>query len=526
MVITFVQANAYPGNNVFRHAYSDRIVTLDPAATHTHMDWEIILQVYEPLVQYSNGSLTDLQPILTTTIPTIANGLITDDGLTYTFPIRKGVKFHNGSELTAEDVAYTFNRIIEMNIPESKARQYLSPYIERAEATDKYTAKIILKDVYPGLLFALADASACIVNKEYVESHGGVEAGQENEWVRSHVCGTGPFELSEFVEGGERVVLARNENYWGKKPKLDGIETALVRDTATSILMLRRGEIDSAEIGADQIRNLRGIPDLVIKQGMLSLRSHNVEFQTNIDTSKMDSSNTIPSNFFADINVRKGFAYAFPYDDYIRLYLPNDFRYHGPIPNGVLGNTGTTYMYQYDPVKAAEYFKKTEWWDKGFTVTMYTLPDWGTWPQAIFMLAESLKQINPKFIIQMRAVEWPTMVKMSTERAIPLQMAALRGVTADPDSFVRNRMYKGGWNTMGLYDDEADRLIELGARTIDPGERARIYEQLQRISYETAFNLWISQDSGFIIHKDRIKGLEWHPIYQTWLSWKNLSIAE
>lgn len=118
------------------------------------------------------------------------------------------------------------------------------------------------------------------------------------------------------------------------------------------------------------------------------------------------------------------------------------------------------------------------------------------------------------------------MVKMNTERSIPIQMAALRGVTADPDSFLRNRMYKGGWNTMGLYNDEADRLIEQGARTFDMKARTKVYEQLQRISYETAFSLWISQDSGLMVYRDRIQGLEWHPIFQTWLSWRNVSIAK
>lgn len=513
-------------DNVFRHAYSDKIITLDPAATHTHMDWEIMLQVYEPLVQYSKGSLTSLEPVLATAVPTAENGLISADGLTYTFPIRKGVRFHDGSELTADDVVYAFNRILKMNVPEAKAQQYIAPYISKVEAVDKHTVRFSLNRVYPGFLFALTDASACIVSRRYVESHGGVEANKENEWMRWHACGTGPFVLVEIIGGGERVVLERNENYWGQKPSLDRIETVLVRDVVTQILMLRRGEIDSAEIEADQLRNLQGIAGLVVKQGMPSLRSHNIEFQTNIDTAKMDSANTIPADFFADVNVRKGFAYAFPYDDYLRIYRPGDARYQGPIPNGILGNTGTAFMYQYDPAKAAEYFKKTQWWDKGFTVTMYTLPDWGTWPQAILMLAESLKNINPRFNVQMRAVEWATMVKMNTERSIPIQMAALRGVTADPDSFLRNRMYKGGWNTMGLYNDEADRLIEQGARTFDMKARTKVYEQLQRISYETAFSLWISQDSGLMVYRDRIQGLEWHPIFQTWLSWRNVSIAK
>ncbi len=529
-VVVFLLLSALPAaaqqDNVFRHTYTDKVITLDPAATHTHMDWEIILQVYEPLIQYKGSSLTELEPILATAVPTLDNGLISQDGLTYTFPIRRGVLFHDNTELTAEDVAYSFNRTMTMKIPQSKAQQYLLPHIKSVEAVDKYTVKFTLNKVYPGFLIALADPCATIVNKRYVEAHGGVAAEKENEWMRWHTCGTGPFILQEVVGGGERIILARNARYWGKKPSLDKIETVLVPDAATEILMLRRGEVDSIEVESDQLKNLQGIPGVVVRTGMPAIRSHNIEFQTNIDTSKMDRANTIPSDFFADVNVRKGFAYAFPYDDYMRVYRPGDSRYAGPIPNGILGNTSNTPMYTYDPAKAAEYFKKTPWWGKGFTVTMYTLPDWGTWPQAILMLSESLKKINPRFDVQMRAVEWATMVQMNTERSIPIQMAALRGATADPDSFVMNRMYRGGWNTMGLFDAEADRLIEEGARTLDVKARAKIYEKLQQKAYDTAYMLWISQDSGFMVHRDRVQGIEWHPIFQSWLSWRNISLKK
>lgn len=527
VAITLLLGSAFAQPQVFRHAYGDTIGTLDPAATYSHIDWEIMLQVYERLLRYGEGRIDVLEPELASEIPSLENGLLSEDGLTYVFPLREGVTFHDGSEFTAEDVVYTFRRMFEMDLPQAKVQDYFIPYvdIDRVVALDAHTVQIGLKRAYPGFLFALADPSASIVSMDFVEAHGGIAPGKENEWMRWNTSGTGPFVLQEIIPPGERVVLVRNENYWGQRPTLDRIETLLVSDPATQILMLKNGEVHQIEIGAADLKNIANDPNILLVTGLPALRSHAIKFQQDIDTEKMDAANTIPADFFADINVRKGFAYAFPYDPYVRVYLPDDARYAGPIPNGMFGDNPDTPMYEFDLEKSAEYFRQTRWWDEGFTITAYTLPNWGTWPQAISLLADALKQVNPKFDVQMRSVEWATMVRMTQERSIPIMMSAIRGVTADPDSLVRQRMFQGGWDGMGTNDPEIDALVDQAAAELDADKRAERYAELEQIAYDRADTLWLTQDSGFLVYRKGVQGYSWHPIFQDWASWRNLSIS-
>ena len=98
--------------NLFVYAGAGDAETLDPSKAYDTASSEIIFQYYENLIAYKEGSLSEFVPWLATEVPSVENGLISKDGKTYTFPIRKGVKFHNGAELTPEDVEYSFERNI------------------------------------------------------------------------------------------------------------------------------------------------------------------------------------------------------------------------------------------------------------------------------------------------------------------------------------------------------------------------------------------------------------------------------
>lgn len=526
LVVGVAQAG---GQGVLRLSLAEPPLTLDPAATHSHPDWILMLQIYDTLIQYGPTSLTELRPLLAERVPTVENGLVSKDGLTYTFPLRRGVKFHDGKDFDAHDVVYTFKRLITMNVPQSKTQQYVIPYVDAdgVELVDDYTVAFHLKKVFPGFIYSFCDPCTSILSEDYVEAHGGYQADTESDWMRWHAMGTGPFKLQEVEAPGLRSVLVRNEGYWGEPAKLEMITTVVVSDPSTQILMLINGEIDlPVDLAQDQLRNVENVQGVVIERGLPALRTSTIRLQQNINTAEMDRANTIPSDFFQNIRVRKAFAYAFPYNDYIDIYNPGNIRFAGAVQNGVFGNYVDVGRYDYDPDAAEALFRQTEWWDKGFTITAYTLPNWSTWPQAISMLAESLKSINPKFVIEMRAVEWATLVDLCTKGAVPIEIEAIRGVSADPDSIVRQRMYKGGWDTLGLNDPEVNELIDEAAATVDPVKRAELYRQLEKIAYETCFMLTTMQDSAFSVHTVRVQGLQWHPIFQNWLSYRSVYVEE
>ena len=141
---------------------------------------------------------------------------VSDDSLTWTFNLRENVKFSNGNDFTAEDVKYSFDRVLTMNAPESGVSWILSQCMDTnsTKVIDDYTIEITLTESYGGFLALLGYTVGYIVDKETVEAHGGVVADIENEWMKEHAVGTGPYMLDHWTHKTE-VVLTKNDNYWG-----------------------------------------------------------------------------------------------------------------------------------------------------------------------------------------------------------------------------------------------------------------------------------------------------------------------
>ncbi|MBA3362866.1 MAG: hypothetical protein H0T07_00510, partial [Actinobacteria bacterium] len=129
--------------DVIVHAADDEPLSLDPAQAEPGEGGEsVILQVYERLVEFSPEG-PELEPGLATEVPSADNGLISEDGLTYTFPIREGVTFHDGSPLTADDVKYSWDRVLEMDLPEANAG-LLADIITETNVVDESTFEVTL----------------------------------------------------------------------------------------------------------------------------------------------------------------------------------------------------------------------------------------------------------------------------------------------------------------------------------------------------------------------------------------------
>ena len=148
LAIAFVAAApgyAQQNPGVLVHAADDEATTLDPAQVEPGEGGEtIILQVYERLLEFGPTG-PDLVPAIATEVPSVENGLISADGLTYTFPIREGVKFHDGSPLTAEDVKFSWDRVMTMDLPEGAANT-LKDIVAETKVVDDKTFQVTLKE--------------------------------------------------------------------------------------------------------------------------------------------------------------------------------------------------------------------------------------------------------------------------------------------------------------------------------------------------------------------------------------------
>ena len=176
---------------LYVHAADDEPLSLDPAGVAAGEAGEtVILQVYDRLVEIGPGG-PDLVPGLSTEVPTADNGLISADGLTYTFPIRDGATFHDGSAVTADVVKFSWDRVLTMDLPEGNA-SVISDLVD-STAVDGSNFIVTLKERNAAFLNSVVTAAvASIVSQEAVEANGGVVAGQPNEFFTGNAVGSGP----------------------------------------------------------------------------------------------------------------------------------------------------------------------------------------------------------------------------------------------------------------------------------------------------------------------------------------------
>ncbi|ESZ27293.1 ABC transporter substrate-binding protein [Mesorhizobium sp. L2C084A000] len=235
-----VDPNAKQGGAI-TITYKDDVATLDPAIGYDWQNWSMIKSLFDGLMDYEPGT-TNLKPDLAESYE------IAPDGKTFTFKLRHGVKFHNGREMTADDVKYSLDRVTNPKTQSPGAgffgsiKGYDDVAAGKAESlsgvtvVDPYTVKFELTRPDATFLHVMAINFAHVVPKEEVEKYG-ADFGK-------HPVGTGAFKLAEWTLG-QRIVFERNADYWHKGlPHLDKITFEIGQEPIVALLRLQKGEID------------------------------------------------------------------------------------------------------------------------------------------------------------------------------------------------------------------------------------------------------------------------------------------
>lgn len=216
---------------------------LDPQIAGGWVTWRINSQMYEPLVTHDLQTPSEEAPV-----PELEPGLaesweISDDGLEYTFNIREGVQFHDGTDLDAEAVEYNIRRMWDEESPQYNATaagqtNFIWQNVEEVESVDEFTLVVRMSQPFSPFLRMLAqggNGSTGIISPAALEEHG--------DDIAENPSGTGPFMFDERVRG-ERISLVRNDDYWGDVPELDGVIFRPIPDPAGRTAAIRNGEVD------------------------------------------------------------------------------------------------------------------------------------------------------------------------------------------------------------------------------------------------------------------------------------------
>ena len=385
--------------------------SLDPVYSYDGVTHGLILNVYDTLIKFKGSSLTDFEPSLSEQVPSLENGLISTDGKTYTFPIRKDVFFHDGKELTAEDVRYSLLRFLLSDISGGPSSLLLEPILglsstrnekgeivaDFKEASDAVRVEgnnviVTLKRPFAPFLSIIARWSY-VVNKDWAIANGAWDGtastwkkfnnfSKESSGLFNQMNGTGPFRLVRWDIAAKRLILAANENYFAGTPQIKMIHMMTVDEPSTMRLMLESGDVDVAEISPKFVSQLKGNPAVTLHDNLPRLRTDPVIFFTldinmqanpDVGSGKLDGEG-IPSDFFADKDIRKAFAHSFDYEAFLRQSMEGRGEMaYGPAPQKLVKYDKDFKHYPFDLKKAEEYFKKAwggEVWNKGFKFTI------------------------------------------------------------------------------------------------------------------------------------------------------------
>ncbi len=531
--------------------------SMDPAWSYDTASDLIILNVYEPLVMFDKASTEKLTPILATKVPSKENGLISADGRTYTFPIRAGVKFHDGTPMTAEDVKYSLQRFMLLDRAAGPSILLLEPLLGYTSTRDEHEKirptvwedmqravsvqgdKVVLRlpKPYAPLLSILA-SWAPVVSKQWAIKNGDWD-GTEATWTKinnpskesspffEHGNGTGPFKLDRWDRKTKEFILTRNDQYWRTPAKLKTVVIKGVNEFGTRKLMLQAGDADAIYADRPLLSQLQNLPGVKILDDQPTVEMNPIVFFTfhanavgnpYIGSGRLDG-NGIPPDFFADKDVRKGFAYAFDYKGFIAdVFRGKGTQAHGAIPKSLPGYNPNQQMYSLDLKKAEEYFRKAQGgklWDTGFHFTIAF--NSGNLPRQTVcqIIKRNVESMNPKFKIDVRAVEWPTFLDAYKASKLPIFVMGWMADYPDPHNFTITLMdSKGDYPTTQHYKNpEADRLVEDGRTETNSVKRKAIYAKLQALEFDDVPHLVLIDSVLFRTQRDWVKGWYDNPIF-------------
>ena len=448
---------------------------LDPIMTPTISSWVWIRQVYNTLVRFDHdGNI----------VPSLAESWdISDDGTTFTFNLRQSVLFHNGEELTAEDVKYTFDRIQERAIPFT-ADKFSN--VQSVEVIDRYTVRFTLDGVSAKFLPFLADQYA--VSSAIVSRKAGEELGDDFSHV---MVGTGPFKFVEY-EPNQRLVFERNVDYWEPGvPKLDRLVVRFIPEESSLVAALRAGEVDVI------------FPET--QSALLLSRDRNItvkRFVADWYDGLMLNTRVAP---FDDVRVRQAIMMAIDREQILQTAYLGEGAPSGALPPAHPWAVPVEELAYYppnlpsDPLARARELLAEAGYEGGFETTMMLPIAYPAQVRAGEVLQQQLARIG--IDVTLRRLEWSAFVE---DLLAANYSAAVYGFLAYPDVsyYVEPRLERTG--PMPI---EMEQLLEQGARELDDVRRRELYQDVVRLQAEVGYPfIWLVASYRYVAHQLYVEG--------------------
>ena len=477
------------------------VADIQTADVHkTTKDYEIPLNIYDRLVDIEvkeDGS--------SEIVPSLAESWeISGDALTYTFHLRQGVKFHNGEELTADDVEYSFTRQLSVEgavntdfLAQIKGASQLlegtADQLEGFETVDDYTFTITLSEPYAGFLACLSTPGCSIYNREATEA-----AGDQFGLDPSVTVGTGPFRLTDWTIN-DQLVLTRYEDYWKGPSELPGVVIRIVPDTETQRMMFESGELD--------VVDLDYLPDAV--DDFTTRYPDQIVSGPRVGTTYFTMNQNIEP--FQDVRVRKAVQMAIDRQAILdALYGGRGQVENGIYPHGLYGFNSSLPEITYDPEEAKALLAEAGY-ANGFEMQIAADSSASdATNQALEIIQAQLGEIGIQAEIQ--NMDESTWLATRNSGEMGSFMSTWTADYNDPDNFIYT-LFGTPENTklrsLNYSDTEVMERVQKARTIVDADERIAEYQALEEkiVTEDAAWVPMYSRTHSFAVSK-RVQGFE------------------
>jgi ABC-type transport system substrate-binding protein len=461
-----------PDSGAYRRPLGNDPATLDPARITDVYGRSVAQQIFDGLVQFDQ-TLT-IRPALAQLWKA------TRDGLVWTFTLRKGVKFHHGREVMADDVVYSLTRLLDARTKSGAADLFLTirgaqefrsgkaKEIAGLTVLDPHTVQVTLTEATVPFVSLLAVGQAKILPRDLAE--------QQGEAFGTQPTGTGPFKFVRW-ERGREIVLAANADYFDGPPRLARVVYRIFPGEQADVMYqeFRSGSLEDAPVPSQDYRQIIASQRyLYVKRPMFNLRHYG--FNTRVKP-------------LDDRRVRQALIHAIDREGLIaEIFLGRHALARGILPPGTLGYNPKLRGHPHDPERARELLAEAGYpGGRG-------LPPVAFWSSVKFdeALREHDRIRRDLEAVGVRAefhylTDWPAFSKMMAERKFPVFLRAWYADVPDPDNFLFKLFYsRSPRNYMGYANPAVDSLLLGARREEDLGRRVELYRQAEELILDDA----------------------------------------
>ena len=527
VALTFGIVGSASASETLIFAISVDVDQLDPGDTSVD---QVVGNIFEGLVKFKAGS-TSIEPSLATSWE------ISADGKEITFHLRKGVKFHDGTDFNADAVVFSFARQYDLNHLYHQYGKwsmwgYIFYDVDRMEKIDDDTVKLVLKRPNVSILNSLAIYQVSIVSPTNAEKY------QEDAF--KHPCGTGPFKFVEWVKS-DHVTLEANEDYWRERAKLDQLIFKVIPDASARLMALEVGEVQGMEFpnpaDFDRIKHNK---DLVLMTqpgtnvGFLAMNTGYGYIDENKNNIRdIDSEPLVKTpGYFEPLTkkkVRQAINMAIDKQAIVdNIYMGTAVEAKNGMPPFMLGYNDDIVDYPYDPAKAKQLLAEAGYPD-GFEVTLYVMPVSRPYMSDPFKTSEAIQSYLAALGIKVKfyQVDWAHYIQETKDGKHQMCLLGWAGDSGDPDNFMN--VYSTNSASIGMaqnrafyINDVVQELLSPALATYDDEKRAPYYKKIQEMVHEDAGWVYLFHLTQNVVFRNNIKGFILNPIsmvffYPVWV---------